>query len=643
MFSDNKRALACWDYEKNVGILPEELTDGLKKKIWLICDRCSHSFNKAIYYLKKGSWCPFCCVPPKQLCDSYCQKCLDKSFEVCAKSSQWSSKNSTIPRAVFAGSNKKFLFDCEECGHEFLMALDAVSKGKWCPYCANQKLCELDDCTFCFNKSFACHPKASQWAKINEKSARQVALNSNKSFWFQCDVCPHIFFVPPGRIASTGSWCGYCSGNLLCDNGACKVCLEKSFASHRRASSWSSNNSVLPREVFLSSNKRFLFDCEICGHEFSAFLYTIIAGSWCNFCSNKVLCREDCQICLKKSFASHEFSKFWSPKNTKIPREVFLFSNKRFWFDCEDCGHSFEVVLYSVSQGSFCRFCAHQELCDSKDCGFCFDNSFASHPKVQFWAEENKANPRTIFSSTGSSFLFDCDCGHQFSASLDHISKGKWCPYCGNKKLCDDQNCKTCDDKSLNTHPCSSFWAEKNRKIPREVFRGSHIKVYLICEKGHEFPCAPYNLVAGRWCPLCFRKGEKKLYEFLMSHFDIAREKTFSWCVNKETGKPLRFDFLIKTSSDPKGYRTLIELDGAQHFQQVRNWAPPDETQQRDLYKMRKANKYCYQVVRITWDMVYNDRGNWKEKLLQAIEDVEWHSCAFVCMNGEYDVYEGRI
>lgn len=632
--------MKCWDWEKNGDLDPYKLIKGSRKKIWLNCDVCGHSFEAVVYHIAlSGSFCPFCSKPPKRLCDDKnCRKCLKKSFTMQPRSKMWSLKNAMTPRQLLANSHKKFLFDCEKCGHEFLKSLDSVSRGGWCPYCANQRLCEEKDCKICFNKSFASHAKACQWSALNEKTARQVARNSNKHFWFQCDVCPHIFYVPPGRIVSTESWCGYCSNKLLCDDEDCQICFKKSFASHEFAESWSEKNEIKPRSVFASSNKRFWFFCKACKHEFNSHLYSVVAGSRCGYCSNKLLCNdEDCQVCFKKSFASHEFSKFWSGENTKCAREVFLFSNKSFWFNCEECSHSFESALYSVSQGSFCPFCSHRALCDNEDCIFCFNNSFSSNPKVEFWAKENQILPRSVFSNSGLSFWFNCVCGHQFSTTLDHISRGRWCPYCSipTKKLCENENCKTCNDKSLNTHLCSSFWSTKNTKTPRQVLRGSHIKILFTCENGHEFSCAPFNIVAGKWCPLCFRRGERKLYEFLISSgFEVIKEKRFKWCKNKQ---PLPFDFLIKS------LRVLIELDGHQHFRQVRNWIPHDEVQKRDLYKMRKANEYCYSVVRITWDMVYNDRGNWKEKLLKAIEDVEWHCCAFVCMNGEYDVYQGKV
>lgn len=422
---------------------------------------------------------------------------------------------------------------------------------------------------------------------------------------------------------------------MLSDNERAMACWD-----------WERNEGIDPFKLKAQSNKKFWFNCDMCPHSFIKKLEHIARGSWCPFCANKKLCDDECIVCFNKSFASQSKSSCWSPNNKKSARQTFVSSGIKVLFICDQCGHEFLKSPDGVSRErtEWCSFCASKQLCFDDNYNRCFKKSFASHEKAVFWAKENSKKARETFISSSKQVLFSCSCGHLFKKCPDAIVQGKWCPYCAGQKLCPGEDCQVCFKKSFASHEKAVFWAKENKENPRNVFKKIKSKFLFDCEKGHSFKSALSNISKGQWCPICKKKGEKKLYEFLVAHFDIAREKTFSWCVNKETGKPLRFDFLIKkTSPNPKGYRTLIELDGAQHFQQVRNWAPPDETQQRDLYKMRKANKYCYQVVRITWDMVYNDRGNWKEKLLQAIEEVEWHSCAFVCMNGEYDVYEGRV
>ena len=73
------------------------------------------------------------------------------------------------------------------------MQLNSITSGHWCKYCANQALCDNDDCKICFEKSFASSEKSSCWSDTNEKKPRDVFKNSNDKYFFDCDACKHHF------------------------------------------------------------------------------------------------------------------------------------------------------------------------------------------------------------------------------------------------------------------------------------------------------------------------------------------------------------------------------------------------------------------------------------------------------------------
>ncbi|AVR53131.1 restriction endonuclease [Marseillevirus Shanghai 1] len=329
---------------------------------------------------------------------------------------------------------------------------------------------------------------------------------------------------------------------------------------------------------------------------------------------------DECGKCFEKSFASHKKVEFWSfEKNKQTPREVFTCSNKKFWFECGRCSHSFEMGLNNVSKGYFCPFCGNKKLCSLDECKMCFAKSFASHEKVKYWdSEKNKQTPRDVFACSHKKFWFRCGkCKHSFEMGLGDASKGYFCPFCSSKKLCSSAKCKTCFEKSFASHEKAEFWnEEKNKQSPREVFLNTHRKHWFKCEKGHEFNSSLYNTSTGHWCPLCKNKTEAKLLSFLKEHFkDPIHQFKVSWCKNPETDKHLPFDFCVS--------KTIIELDGRQHFEQVSNWRSPENQQRLDRYKEECAVKNGYSVVRILQEDVWNDKIDWKELLLGHIKDCE--------------------
>ncbi len=355
-----------------------------------------------------------------------------------------------------------------------------------------------------------------------------------------------------------------------------EIPFEKSFASHEKAIYWSNKNNVLPKDVYKSSHNKYIFDCP-CGHEFKSILSNILNNSWCPYCSNpsqKLCNNEECKSCFEKSFASHEKSKFWSDKNQIKPRKVLKSSSvNKYIFKC-NCGHEFEKILNSLSNKRWCPYCSNpsNKLCNNEDCKSCFKKSFASHTKSQYWSKKNKLKPLQIFLNSHKKIWFNCDCGHEFEKSLYDINKNTWCPYCCNpsQKICSNEDCKSCFEKSFASHEKAKYWSENNKLKPREVFKSSGNKYFFICKKNHIFKCGLNSISQNIWCPLCLNKTEEKLFQILIIDFpNIKHQFKANWCKNPITNKYLPFDFVLEN------HKIIIELDGAQHFRQVANWTSP--------------------------------------------------------------------
>jgi len=288
-----------------------------------------------------------------------------------------------------------------------------------------------------FEKSFASSDKAKYWSDKNELKPEQVALQSNKKFWFNCS-CGHEFHMNLGNI-NQGNWCSYCSNppKKLCDKIDCKQCFEKSFASSDKAIYWSSKNELKPRQVFKTCNNKFCFECSNCNHNFYSKVSNITKlNRWCPYCSNQKLCdNEDCKQCFDKSFASHNKAIYWSDNNPTKPRYIFKSTAKKYLFVCDNCKHIFNIPISCISgQQHWCCYCANQKLCNKIDCKICFDKSFASNSKSKYWSEKNMDKPINIFKSTCKKYKFICINNHLFETSLNSISNSNtWCPYCVNK------------------------------------------------------------------------------------------------------------------------------------------------------------------------------------------------------------------
>lgn len=209
---------------------------------------------------------------------------------------------------------------------------------------------------------FSEHPKSKFWSKRNFVKPNEVALNSHKKFWFDCE-CGHQFESSLLNINQGNNWCGFCSNppKKLCEDDNCKSCFVNSFASHEKSIYWSNENEVTPRQVFKNADrKKFKFNCE-CGHKLEMNLKQISSQChWCSYCSHQKLCEDkECQMCLNNSFASVEKSKNLNDKNIN-PRTLFKNTNKKFDFDCDVCNKVFTCQLSDITKGVGCSFCVNK-------------------------------------------------------------------------------------------------------------------------------------------------------------------------------------------------------------------------------------------------------------------------------------------
>ena len=320
-------------------------------------------------------------------------------------------------------------------------------------------------------------------------------------------------------------------------------------------------------------------------------------------------------IPFEKSFASHPKAKYWSEKNGDVkPRNVTKFNNIKRWFKCGECEHEFQSSLCNISNGKWCPFCSNKSICRYDSCRHCFNNSFASSDKAKYWSEKNgDVKPRDVFKSSHTKYWFKCgECEHEFQSGLCSISKGHWCSFCSNQNLCQD-DCRHCFANSFAISDKAKYWSEKNGDVkPRDVFKSSGKKYWFNCgECNHEFESGLNNISNGKWCPNCVNKTEAKLLVYLMRIFpDILKQYRKEWCKNKFY---LPFDFCIEE------LKIIIELDGAQHFRQVRTWKTHTETRRLDVFKMKCALENGYRVIRLLQEDVWENDEKWLDTHLKSL------------------------
>jgi hypothetical protein len=409
--------------------------------------------NIFITYMKKDIIKKYCQVSKhkKILCITECDICFYNSFASNPKSISWSDKNEISPRNIHKSSSLSFWFKCDKSNHEFKSRLYSITQGRWCPYpcCGSStKLCSDNSCIICFNASFASNNRSKNLSDKNKINPREIFKNTHKKYLFKCDKSDHEFYSSP-NLVETGRWCPYpcCGSNTkLCSNNSCLICFNSSFASVNRSKNLSDKIKINPREIFKNTHKKYLFKCDKSNHEFFSTIFNVTQNYWCPYpcCSNpsRKLCEDNsCMICFNSSFASSEFSIYWSDKNGKInPREIFKNTNSKFWFKCDKSDHEFLKDPHVITRTNvLCVYpcCSNyiRNLCSSINCKICFEFSMASHENSKFLLNKN-LNPRDIAKNNELNLEFLCEKNHNYIGNIKNNFSCTRCNYFRNESEC---------------------------------------------------------------------------------------------------------------------------------------------------------------------------------------------------------------
>jgi len=600
----------------------------------------------------------------------------------------------------------------------------------------SKKLCGFENCEKCFNKSFASFDgitenwkkKVDCWHPTENGDIKpwEVTKCSHKKNWFKCDSCPHSFDSALNNITN-GYWCPYCCNRKMCENNEdkhCITCFNKSFASlehftrtenstTKKVDCWHStkNKDIKPWKVFKGTDKKFWFKCDNCPHSFNSALEKVSNGQWCHYCCNQKMCENNedkhCITCYNKSFASLEDLtptgnnttkkvECWDYENDKNPWEVFKNTHKKYWFNCDNCPHSFDSALNNITcHNRWCPYCciSSKKFCnkykkDYNSCQHCFNKSFASFDgltingkkKIECWhpTENGDIKPWEVFKCNNNKFWFKCvNCPHSFDSALNNITcHNRWCPYCCNppKKMCEnneDKHCITCFNKSfasfdgltINGKKKVECWhlTENGDIKPCDLFKCSSTgKFCFTCDNCHDsFDSALSNITNGNWCPHCKNKTALKLHKWLQILEElypnytiiITKEYKKKWCRNpdpnyKKKKEPCYYPYDFNIQIKELKLNIIIELDGRQHFEYVSLFENNvEERQIIDLYKMFQAFKNNHSFIRIFQEDVYLDNNDWENKLKHCIDKIikSNHIMSLYVDNGNiYDIYKTR-
>jgi hypothetical protein len=123
-----------WNYEKNVGLRPQQITVSSGKKVWWKCKK-GHEWRAIVGDRSRGVGCPYC--EGKRAIEGE----TDLATLAPKLTEEWNyEKNSGLrPQQVTVSSGREVWWKCTE-RHEWQATVNNRSKGRGCPYCNGAKI-----------------------------------------------------------------------------------------------------------------------------------------------------------------------------------------------------------------------------------------------------------------------------------------------------------------------------------------------------------------------------------------------------------------------------------------------------------------------------------------------------------------------
>lgn len=318
-------------------------------------------------------------------------------------------------------------------------------------------------------------------------------------------------------------------------------CFENSRNDILEQWDYEKNAPLLPEQCTAAAGKKVWWKCEK-GH------------SWDALISNRTKAKQGCPFCSGhrilagfNDLASQYpdlLSEWDYEKNLEFsPSEVAPKSDKFAWWKC-DKGHSWQAQIKHRTMGTTCPVCANKAILVG------YNDLASTHPKlVSEWDFEKNSEllPTQISSGSNKAVWWKCESSHSWKAIVSDRVRGNGCPYCSKKKrvraatvsgalvpereISGSRILEGYNDLATLYPSLLKEWDyEKNFDIsPSKIGRGSELKVWWKCEKGHSWQAVVSNRIKGIGCPICSKglrisAGEKTILYYLKQVFPTAQE-----------------------------------------------------------------------------------------------------------------------
>ena len=509
---------AQWDYERNEGITPADVTYGSNKLVWWKCPLCGHSYQKKIANRTspakrktESGKCPVCLgrviIPGFNSLKAKYPEIIEREWDF--------EKNTIDPDTIPPTYRKKLWWICPN-GHRYdsLPGNKVYHTGGDCPYCSSQKLCRE------MSLGYLNPELAREWhpTKNGNRTPFDVFANTNRYIWWLCPICGYEWRAKGSNRNVNKRGCPHCAN--------CR-------------------SSSVPEQLLFRTIKKYYPDAinrhRIENDEIDVFVPSLNIGfeyDGQRFHNDKKLPKDIAKTkrLIKNGVFLYRFREDNCPE-IKVPRCMAI--KVKYSPEYEDLEAKLKVVLTQLSMKEI-KVEFGSEINDVRATLDClpYDKSFAASEEkkrkagiapVALWDYEANTplTPEMVapFSDKILNWVCPNNPTHKWQNSVKSVTYGYGCRRCVSKR-----HLYTTED-----------WIDEAKKVHGDKYQyhlvryvDSETKVDIVCSKHGIFRQKPYEHLKGKCCPYCAHQKFHPLESLAVLRPDIAAEWDYE--LNKDSG-----------------------------------------------------------------------------------------------------------
>jgi len=402
-----------WDYEKNVGLKPENVKSGSNIKVWWKCE-LGHSWQTSVNHRTNGTGCPHCYSEygtsfPEQAICYYLSKVTNVK------------NREKIDNQEIDIYLPEYKIGFEYDGSYYHETEKSREKEKKKNEIIKQ------------NNIFLYHIKESN-KDLYDKEKNIIFCIIDRNYKYIEKVLEYIQQIINKKIENI---------DIINDrsniyNQYIKSIKENNFAIYHpellEEWDYEKNNGISPEYFSVGSNKKIWWKCPKCNSSYDATISHRLSGTGCPYCSGKKINETNN---LKAIFP--DLVKLWDyDKNDILPEMIYFSSRKKVWWKCPSCEKSFLTPVCSRIRAKtpYCPECMHNHIGiinrkkTIKKNGSLFDDN---SPLLKEWNYQKNVDitPKDVSSKSGIKVWWKCSkCGNEWNAKIFNRSYGTGCPKC---------------------------------------------------------------------------------------------------------------------------------------------------------------------------------------------------------------------